>query len=579
MAHPGALLSEFEPPAGRALVKDFVDSRWGAAAAGTYKKQLTVLRSFFRWLRDAGNLGASPTDGLIAPPVVERKKRLTISPSEAKRLLHANPEPRDQVPLRVLLTTGLPKAALRHLRFADFDTSSQTVSYKRRTDHTLPVAEDELWEQLQALRDQRHAKDNDYVLPAQVARMYNPKPHEFAAMERDGVIDAAGSYLFQRHDGRWFRALVEPTVRQGNHGTHRWWYRCLWSAGLVPPGVKKGFPMQSARYTFGRRQFTRRGSLKELQQQLGGLSRAGSVSDAYKNQDADSLDSVLRRALLRVPVTRHEATPTAIGVDGDRAPRAWWKQPVRVFAIYVDDERDLIELSRVSVEMLRVESSTSVELHEAAETLTRAVTAAELVERARAEARGDHPLLHGHSLVAIWSAFEVMVGDLIETSLLWWPPALARAATEGSVPRPVGQPAEEWAAAVRQALDRKYQKTNRNPRSPRRLDHYEWLLGAVGLAADPQDRDPRMAGNLWELQQIRNVFAHKRGVADQRLVQNCPSLPVKPGERIRVDRSAWSDFLVTTVLYADMLTRRMKRSLGLSERLHRVPAPAIRYPV
>ena len=41
------------------------------------------------------------------------------------------------------------------------------------------------------------------------------------------------------------------------------------------------------------------------------------------------------------------------------------------------------------------------------------------------------------------------------------------------------------------------------------------------------------------------------------------------GEQIRIDRNAWSDFLVTSVLYADLLTRRVKRSLGLPERLLR----------
>jgi hypothetical protein len=173
---------------------------------------------------------------------------------------------------------------------------------------------------------------------------------------------------------------------------------------------------------------------------------------------------------------------------------------------------------------------------------------------------------------------ETMVGDLIDAWLLWWPPARLRVATLASVETVHGQPPDEWAAAVRQALDRRYQKVNENPRSPRRLDHYEWLLGAVGLSADAHDSDGRMSDNLWEMQQIRNVFAHKRGVADRRLIQNSPGLSLRVGDRIRIDRHAWSDFLVTTVLLADMITRRMKRELGLSERLHRLPAPEIRYP-
>jgi hypothetical protein len=290
------------------------------------------------------------------------------------------------------------------------------------------------------------------------------------------------------------------------------------------------------------------------------------------------LDEALRRALLRVPASGKESTPAAIGVDGAAPPRGWWKEPIRTFTTYVNDERDLIELSRVSVEMLRAENTASDELHEAAETLTRAVSAAELVERARVESQGDHPLLHGHSLVAIWSAFEVMVGDVLDAWLMWWPPGRALAEEVVAVPWLTGQTPEEWTAAVRQALDRKYQSTNRNPRSLRRVDYYEWLLRAVGLGADPQDAHIRLSENLWEMQQIRNVFAHRRGVADARLVRNSPTLPFKAGQQIRIDRRVWSDFLVTTVLYADMLTRRMKRALGLPERLRRLPPPALRYP-
>jgi integrase len=578
-AHPDLPLRAFEPPAGQALVRRYLDTGWGNGAAATYKKQLTGLRAFFRWQVEAGNLSEMPTDGLTSPPLIDRRKRRTISRAEVRKLLRANPEPREQVPLRLLLTAGLPKAALRHVRFGDLDAAAGTVAYKRRTVQSLPVPDDKFWVHLETLRGQRQPKDTDYLLPTQVTRRYNPKPHEFAAMERDGVIDSDGSYLFQRSDGSWWRSLLEPASQLSDHGTHDWWYARLWRAGLVPEGVKKGFPLQSTRYTFGRRRYTEAGSLKDLQRDLGGLTRAGTVSHVYKNQDADPLDSALRRTLLRVPTWSKEATPNAHGTDGDAAPRHWWKYPIRTFALYVEDERDLVELSRVSVELLRAGSSTSEDLHVAAETLTRAVTAADLVERARSESERDHPLLHGHSLVAIWSALEVMVSDVIETWLLWWAQARTLADAEVSVPRGQGQPADEWAAAIRLALERKYiQRVNRNPKSPRRLDQYEWMLAAVGLPADAHDQDARMATNLWEMQQIRNVYAHRRGIADARLVHSNRGLPFKVGEQVRIDRSAWADFLVTTVLYADMLTRRMKRALGLPERLHRMPAPAIRYP-
>jgi hypothetical protein len=81
------------------------------------------------------------------------------------------------------------------------------------------------------------------------------------------------------------------------------------------------------------------------------------------------------------------------------------------------------------------------------------------------------------------------------------------------------------------------------------------------------------------MQQIRNVFAHKRGRADRRLIDNCPKLPYRVGDQIRVDRDAWSDFLVTTVVYADSLARRMKRELGLPDWMRPIEAPPIRHPI
>jgi hypothetical protein len=62
------------------------------------------------------------------------------------------------------------------------------------------------------------------------------------------------------------------------------------------------------------------------------------------------------------------------------------------------------------------------------------------------------------------------------------------------------------------------------------------------------------------------------------MTRNNPNLPFKVGDQIRIDRDAWSDFLITTVLYADEITRRMKRVLGLTDWQRVIPAPEIRYP-
>jgi hypothetical protein len=422
----------------------------------------------------------------------------------------------------------------------------------------------------------RRAADDEYLLPAGRSRKRNPTPGEFVSMERNGFLDDGRRFLWQRRNGGWWQTRLRPTEMRDEHGTHLWWYRCAERAGLVPLGITSGFPMQSARYSVGRRQFVQTGSLAELGRRLGGLGSGGTAGMIYRD-NADLLNAAIRVVRRRMRLERRESTG-AQSMDGTRVPMMWWKQPVAVFAQYVDDERELIELSRVSVEMLRGADASSGRLHEAAETLTRAVTATELIERAQMESANDHPLMHGHSLVAIWSAMETMVSDIVTAWLLAWPAARSQAASVVSTRDFNGLSSDEWASAVRDALDRKYRKENQKLKSIRRLDHFEWLLAAIGIGDDGQDRDVRMGDSLFEMQQIRNIFAHRRGRADARLVHRCPNLPFRAGQEIRIDRKAWSDFLVTTLVYGDMITRRMKRELGINDWMRSIPAPEVRYP-
>src|SRR5205085_8801378 len=99
--------------------------------------------------------------------------------------------------------------------------------------------------------------------------------------------------------------------------------------------------------------------------------------------------------------------------DAEAASQKWWREPIARLVDYIAEERDLIELSRVSIEMLRSQDRDSLALRDAAATLTRVVNASDLVHRAQEESTEDHPLLHGHSLVAIWGAMETMAMDVV----------------------------------------------------------------------------------------------------------------------------------------------------------------------
>jgi hypothetical protein len=163
---------------------------------------------------------------------------------------------------------------------------------------------------------------------------------------------------------------------------------------------------------------------------------------------------------------------------------------------------------------------------------------------------------------------ETMVFGVVDSWLLSWPPARTRVESMFPAINFAGMADDDRAIAAREALDGKH-------RSRRRLEHFEWLLDGIGLSCD--EDDDRMVENLFDMQQIRNVFAHKRGIADKRLNDNCGHLPFRVGEQIRLGRNAWSDFLVTTVVYADSLTRRMKGELALPDWQRAIESPEIRY--
>jgi integrase len=83
----------------------------------------------------------------------------------------------------------------------------------------------------------------------------------------------------------------------GGHGLHRWWYRCLQNAGIVPEGQISGERMHKARHTAGQRvlDYTR-GNLKAVQKLLG-HSSISTTGDIYTDWDIDQLAETLRDML------------------------------------------------------------------------------------------------------------------------------------------------------------------------------------------------------------------------------------------------------------------------------------------
>jgi integrase len=566
--HPEAVLREFEPPAGSGLIRHVLEECWGQRAPRTFNKNLSILREFFAWHLRQGNLESDPAGLAIERKPVDRESRSALTLKQRDAILAANSAPWDSVPLRLLLDIGVQKGSLRRLTFRDFDHHERLVVVVRgRRRDRLYIADDAFWIDFSRLQAYRNSVESDFVFPEERSNWQIPLPEERDAMDEYGALDEGNVYFWQRYDGLWLRATVNSERPRGEHGAQTWWYRCLGRAGVVGPGVESGLPMSTARHTVGRSLLARTGSLKEVQKQLG-VGSGGSTGDVYSNRDADQLEATIRRvarALRQTPKPLATLEPAPDNVS------PWWRDPVDRLLDYITEERNLVELSRVSIEMLRSQNGRSRALQQAASTLTRVVDGATLIERAKVEAADDHPLLHGHSLVAVWGALETMAIDIV-IGWLQHRPGTRMAAYVSDIKVPYLQfeamTAEERAAGLAQEIDR--QKGAKLG-----IDRFERLLEAVGLAGS---RDEVLAQNIYELQQIRNLFAHKSGVADRRFVDACPYLGYRIGERVVVDRGAWSDFMVTALNYADLLRGRMMLELGFANPSRQVEIRPIRYP-
>jgi integrase len=89
-----------------------------------------------------------------------------------------------------------------------------------------------------------------------------------------------------------------PKKPMSSTALHRWWYRCVGEAGIVPKGETAGAHMHAARHTAGQRILDATGDLKLVQQFLGHAS-IQTTGDIYVDYEADQIASKIAEALKR----------------------------------------------------------------------------------------------------------------------------------------------------------------------------------------------------------------------------------------------------------------------------------------
>ena len=80
------------------------------------------------------------------------------------------------------------------------------------------------------------------------------------------------------------------------HAIHKWWYRCLVNAGIVPEGTTSGEKMHKARHTAGQQMLDATGNLKAVQRLLMHAD-IGTTGNIYVDMDEEQLAAALLRVL------------------------------------------------------------------------------------------------------------------------------------------------------------------------------------------------------------------------------------------------------------------------------------------
>jgi hypothetical protein len=168
------------------------------------------------------------------------------------------------------------------------------------------------------------------------------------------------------------------------------------------------------------------------------------------------------------------------------------------------------------------------------------------------EVQNDFPLLHCHSVVALWSALEVMCEDLCVAWLenradAWNAPEVAKLKV------PLGEytvlTPSDRAGFVVQELGRARASAFKAGSAA-----FESLLGVFDLAPAVGTHLRRA---LYEMNRVRHVVVHRGGRADAKLLHECPWLPCAVGELVCIPHSIYGWYHGAAYRYAERVLNQV----------------------
>jgi hypothetical protein len=181
-------------------------------------------------------------------------------------------------------------------------------------------------------------------------------------------------------------------------------------------------------------------------------------------------------------------------------------------------------------------------------------------EYARREAEQGFPVLNEQATVNLWSALETLVKDLVAC----WIENVPTARQSEAVRKVRIRLADYEAMSAEERSFYLIDELERDLGAPLRqgVNRFEVLLTLFGLSGELEDDLRR---ELFELSHVRNVIVHRRGIADRKLVDACPWLALKTGDRVTVTSDAHHRYFDAVHAYGTVLVNRVNRYFGVPD--------------
>lgn len=189
---------------------------------------------------------------------------------------------------------------------------------------------------------------------------------------------------------------------------------------------------------------------------------------------------------------------------------------------------------------------------------------------AECEANAGFPLVHAHALLGLWGGLERLVEDLFLGGIEDNPSHLEGKAF-AKVKIPVALAAAPHGHIFRSAILLEAQRAVAGG-GENGVGQFENLLDLVDLGGGVPSR---IRESLFQANQIRNVWAHRGGVADARFVETCAGLGFGLGERVDMGPELFFKLVRGIQMYGIVLVRRLLQLQCAGPELDAEPFPEL----